>query len=334
MTKDVTIVVPFARNPVWLQTCVASFKEHKSQADILVIDNSIGSRQGIDTRVITETSFGDGVKVIPQYQRYYGNNEIYGTHAAALNMALRMINTKYLFATESDVVCMRDGWLDWYIGRIEEKVAMIGWFWPPPGRRYISPSMTLYDTRVLRLIDEEVMSDKGMNLTWGFAEAAMRGQVDHWKMLMRDRLLGPFNEMRTRGTVPEWNLDKHDTASWLYFRLLFEYKCLEVPGGEIWLKDQIEGSPPTKYQFVGDEEKSAYLIHYQAGTISHDYDVIPITVEWVANYQEWWLRREYRIWEEVVPEFVRRDSINKGLIPSLESELERAMAQIKIGLNR
>ena len=77
MTKYATAVIPYCHTPVWIQICVAAFKEFKNDRDleIMVIDNCTYGR-GETIKAITETALGEGVKVIPQGKqvtdgRYY-----------------------------------------------------------------------------------------------------------------------------------------------------------------------------------------------------------------------------------------------------------------------
>ena len=93
---------------------------------------------------------------------------------------------------------------------------------------------------------------------------------------------------------------------------------------------QAIGAQPTKYQFVGPSEAEAYLLHHGAGTVSHNYEKHLVITEWEALCLEWWLKREYRLWEEVVPEFVRQESLAKGFIPSFDVQLAKAMKSVHI----
>lgn len=168
MTKKFcTCVIPFAYTPVWIQTCIASFKAVKNSldAEIMVIDNSETDRRGLDIRALAETSLGEGVKVIPQGKRFE-DGRYYTSHASALDYAIGFIETPYMFVTESDVTADRDGWLDWFASRLrDEAVAMVGWFWP--GRKYINPSHTLLNMRILRMIEAEVRNNRETTFVWG-----------------------------------------------------------------------------------------------------------------------------------------------------------------------
>lgn len=330
MTNFATIVIPFAYNRLWLQTCIASFKAFKNGpgADIIVIDNAEREdRRGIDVKVLTETSLGEGIRVIPQGYRI-PDGRYYATHGSALNYALGFVETPYIFATESDVTIARDGWLDWYASRIrDDATAMVGWFWP--GRQYINPSQTLLNMKILRMIDAEVRNNKIPIFVWG-KNGENRFQQDHWKWQIESGFMGPFNEIRGFSVDPS-RPDTHDTGSWLYFRLRQQYECAEVPGREIAIPNWQElRCAPTKYQYIGDSEDQAYLFHHSAGTVSHDYEKHLVVVEWQSYCVEWWLRREYRLWEEIVPEFIRKETLSKGLVPPLEKELERALKRIHV----
>jgi hypothetical protein len=331
MNKFATIVIPFAYNRLWLQTCIASFRAFKNSldAEIMVIDNSEGKNRSVDIKVLTETLLGEGIKIIPQGYRM-PDGRLYATHASALNYAMQLIDTPYMFATESDVTIARDGWLDWYASRLrDDAVAMVGWFWP--GRQYINPSQTLLDMKILWMISAEIKNNKGTLFVWG-KNNEHRFRKDHcgWDWQIENGLMGPFNEVRGFSVDAE-RPDTHDTGSWLYFRLRQQYECARVPGEEIPIPNWRElRCAPTKYQYIGDSEDNAYLFHHSAGTVSHDYEKHLVTVEWQSYCVEWWLRREYRLWHEIVPEFIRKQTIDLGLVPPLEQEIQKALRRIHI----
>jgi hypothetical protein len=336
-TKYCSIVVPYAHTPVWIQICVAAFKAFKNDrdADILIVDNCLYGR-GESIKAITETALGEGVTVIPQCKQV-ADGRYYTSHAAGIDYAIPFIKTPYMFSTESDVTPVRDGWLDWYASFVQDEgTAMVGWFWP--ARHYINPSWTLLNMRILRLIEAEVKNNKETTFVKGEGYRE-RFKQEHWESLIKDDLLGPFSEVRgfnngldipggVNHNVPAYG---HDTGSWLYYRLSNQYECVRVPGDEVPMPDyQAIGAQPTKYQFVGPSEAEAYLLHHGAGTVSHNYEKHLIFTEWEALCIEWWLRREYRLWEEIVPEFVRKESLNKGLIPKFEDQLARALKSVHV----
>jgi len=337
MTKYATAVIPYCHTPVWIQICVAAFKEFKNDRDleIMVIDNYTYGR-GETIKAITETALGEGVKVIPQGKQVT-DGRYYTSHASAIDYAVQFIETPYMFATESDVTPVRDGWLDWYASFVQDEgTAMVGWYWPE--RHYINPSWTLLNMRILRMIAEEIRNNRETVFVKGEGYRERFNQ-EHWKDLIEQGMFGPFSEMRgfTNGLdipgginhqVPAYG---HDTGSWLYYRLSNQYECARVPGGTVLIPDwQAIGAPPQDYQFVGPSEAEAYLKHHCAGTVSHNFEKQLIITEWEALCLEWWMKREYRLWEEIVPEFVRKESIAKGLIPKLEDQMAQANRSVHI----
>lgn len=337
MTKFATVVIPYCHTPVWIQTCVAAFKAFKNDRDagILIVDNCLYAR-GESIKAITETSLGEGVTVIPQGKQL-PDGRYYTSHASGVDYAIEFVKTPYMFATESDVTPVRDGWLDWYASFIQdEATAMVGWYWP--NRNYINPSWTLLNMRILRMIDKEIQNNKETILVKGEGYKE-RYKQEHFREMIENGLLGPFGEVRgftnspdipgyVNKNVPGYG---HDTGSWLYYRLSNQYECARVPGGEVPMPDYKElGAQPTKYQYVGPSEEEAYILHHSAGTVSHNYEKHLVFTEWEILCLEWWLRREYRLWEEIVPEFVRKESISKGLIPSMDEQIEKAKRHVHL----
>ena len=337
MRKFATIVIPYLHTPVWIQTCIASFKKFKNERDfdILIVDNSIYGR-GESIKAITETPLGEGVKVILQEKRLPDGRH-YPTHGAGIDYGMQFVETPYIFATESDVTAARDGWLDWYASFVQDEgTAMVGWFWPE--RYYINPSWTLLNMRILRMIDVEIQNNKETIFVKGPGYQE-RFQQEHFKFTIESGLLGPFSEIRgftnhidrpgyVNEQVPWYG---HDTGSWLYYRLSNQYECARVPGGTVQIPDWQEiGAQPTKYQFVGPSEEEAYLFHHSAGSVSHNFEKHLTMCEWESKCLEWWLRREYRLWEEMVPEDIRRESLEKGFIPDFNKQLERALKSIHV----
>ena len=85
--------------------------------------------------------------------------------------------------------------------------------------------------------------------------------------------------------------------------------------------------PDVKLAYYGDSEQDAYIIHYWAGGVSHGFEV-GIIGGWAGKCVEWWLRREHQLWLEVVPEDIRKDSIDKGIVPNFEEELKFALSKV------
>jgi hypothetical protein len=332
MTKYATVVIPFSHTPVWLQTCLASFKAHSNSRDvqIVVIDNSQEDRRGIDTRCITETSLGEGVRIIPQGKRL-PDGRLYATHASALDYAIQFVDTPYMFITETDVTAHRDGWLDWYASRAtDEGVAMVGWYWPV--RRYINPTHTLLNTRILRTIELEVKNNKETVFVSG-RDYHDRFEQAHWKYLIESGLFGPFCEVRGflgNQNTPLWWLCSHDTGSWIYYRLSGQYECPRVPGEEIPILNWKELRCNPQKQYVGESDEGAYLRHHQAGTVSHDFEKHLVMVEWQSYCLEGWIKREYELWEEMVPEHIRKESLDKGYVPRFEDIRDKALRHLHI----
>jgi hypothetical protein len=313
---------------------VASLKSHKNTADfdIIVVDGSVGHSS---IRTITETSLGEGVRVIQANE----DPNLAG-HQIALDRAIDLVDTKYFIAWETDVQVMRDGWLDWMISFVKDDyVAIVGWLWASKGqddwRHYISPAGALYRTSTLKMLKEECLRNKDLAVCYG---KDMSKRVDIAKefphtggKLIPAGIWGPFLEARGFGNVYPFSMNRDywvsEPGNWVYNRCKMQWECIHLPG-ELAVNDDPMGKGiPHKYSYAGPSDAEAYFRHYFAGTVSHNFQkhkIPPFHYELIP----FWLGREYRIWEEVVPEDVRKDTIAKGLVMTYAEECAYAKSQV------
>lgn len=329
--KYATVVIPFGFTPRWGQIVIASLKAHGNAKDFdIILMNNTPERN--DIKAISETSLGENVKIhVPEAPRCRW-------HGGALDEAIGMINTPYMFATETDVTFERDGWLDWYASFMKDDyVAMAGWFWSlgenvPDGRKYINSSATLYNADILGLLQEECQANRDIVHVYG-PHNQSRYEHQLTADMVTNHELGPFSESRGfKQAYPPHPVEDskwwHEPGSWLYNRCSHQWECVKVPGAMV--ESGEAHAPPHKYNYYGDSENTAYVLHHWGGTVSHNFDKHLVSVHWEADCIEWWLRREYRIWSEVVPQHIKRETIDKGFVRNFDAEFALARSRIHI----
>lgn len=337
MAKVASIIIPHAFTNRWTAIAVASLKAHKNNADfdIIVVDNS----QGHDSiKTISETRLGEGVKIVNMPDPNLAGHQI------ALDYCIDLVETPWYVAWETDVKVMRDGWLDWMLSYVKDDgVAIVGWYWKgdpefDDSRHYISPAGALYRTSVLRMLKEECLRNKDLFVCYG---ADMSKRIDIMKeyphtggKLIPMGLWGPFSEARGFGNVYPYSKTRDhwvpEPGNWIYNRCVMQWECIHLPGK---LADSDEEGKrigtPQKYAYIGPSEEESYYRHYWAGTVSHNYQKHKIPPHDGVKLK-WWLTREFNLWEEQVPEDVKKDCINKGLVKTFDEELACGLAQVAV----
>lgn len=331
------VVVPHSRTVKWLQIVVASLKQFKNEAkyDIMVVDNS-PPHDLSSIRAIRETSLGEGV--ILEDNKYFQTR----AHAGALDYALTIIDEKeypYFFSAETDCKALRDGWLDWFYSFVQDEyTAMVGWYWPGGDREYIHTGGCLYNTKILKRIKKQISENDNYMICYGtdlkkrmylgdendikaltaafvpFTEAGK-----HYKGTLDSPYHGPFTEQR--GFQEIWSKKDYkyyqEPGAWPYYRCQVEYQCVRVPGTLVYHENPhvAEGT------WYGDSVKDAWWAHYWAGTVSHNWEVMPIRERWQRLALPYWIEREDRLWRETVPEAICRQTIELGLALDGEDEM-------------
>jgi len=340
--KSATVVIPHALTTKFTQIAVASLKEFSNDHDfdIVVVDNSPGNPS---IRGISETSLGEGVKVL--------ENKYYPIHACALDFVLADCETPYFFATESDAQALKDHWLDRYFEQMrDEHVAMVGWYWigADKDRDYIAPCATLYNTKILKRIQAQIHLNDNNIICYG---TGLKRRYDlaaqhEFEAVVKNRYHGPFSEQRGFQEIWSFRDGKfyQEPGAWCYYRCQIEYECVKVYGvglynenphvadgtwyldtpieegdNKFWIYDPTEKKSQDYKDFV---KKEAYYVHHWGGTVSHNWERFPLIMEWERRALPWWVDREDRIWREVVPESVRRKTLEMGLVKTGEEERE------------
>jgi len=311
--KDATICVPYAYTTKWLQIVLTSLKAFKNdhEFDILVLNNSPDNDS---IKGITETGLSEGVRIVvpPVDSR---------VHARSLDYAIDIVDTPYLFATETDCQALKDNWLDRYFTHVKDQyVAMVGWFWniPNSDRLYINSSATLYNTWILRKLKKETLRNENLMICYGSGLKKRYLMSDHLIKLLKNGDWGCFMEQRGYQEIFHHRDDKNwqEPGAWLYFRAQCEYECIRIPG--IW--ETNENPHVAAATWYGDSKEEAYYLHYWGGTSSHNWEKHTVSVEWELRALPWWIDREDRIWKEVVDEKVRKKTLEMGLVKTGEEE--------------
>ena len=327
--KYATIIIPFGFTPRWGQIVISSLKAFKNDRDFhVVLMNNSPERNDIDA--VAKTSIGEGIEiqVPPPGQRW---------HAGSLEYYIPQLKTPYMFALESDCTVNRDGWLDWYAGFMkDEYVAMAGWYWQErpdfdDERHYINASATLYNSNILKLLNAECLANPDSIICYGL-ENEKRMFHDTTAKRIEEGYIGCFSEFRgfqqLYPVAPKPDKWWQEPGNWLYNRASCQWECVKVPGQIV--RNMEPPCATYKYNFYGESDEEAYARHYWAGTVSHNFDKHLVSVPWEADCIEWWLKREYNLWKQIVPEPVRKLSLDQGYVKKLDEELKYAMSRVHI----
>lgn len=328
--KAATVVIPHAFTSRWTQTAVSSLKQHKNEAsfDIIVVDNS---SHHASIRGITETSVGEGVKVI------LPKDPIRGGHQLALDHAIDFVDTPWFVAWETDVVVHRDGWLDWLLSFVkDEYVAIVGWYWSigsDDNRHYISPAGALYRTSILKNLKQECNNNQDLAVCYGRDMSKRINLATDYPhtagRFIPERNWGPFSECRGFGNVYPFQRAQWvpEPGNWIYNRCVMQWECIHVPG-ELVVNDECpELGLPHKHTYVGQSDAEAYYRHYWAGTVSHNFDKHKIPTHEISK-TKWWLTREYKLWNEIVPEDAQEYVLKNGIARTFDDEYAYALTQV------
>jgi len=327
--KYATVVIPFGYTPRWLQTVISSLKKFKNERDFdIIVMNNTPERP--DIRAILDTPLGEDVQVCvpPASQR---------GHGGALDHAIQMVKTPFMFALESDCVVLRDGWLDWYASFIRDKyTAMAGWFWcageeVDDERHYINSSATLYDNQILRRLRSECRQNPDTIIAYGINNEKRMDHKHSAKKIL-EKEMGPFSETRGYQQVypvcPKPDKWWMEPGAWLYYRASCQWECARVPGDIVYNPPGMQ--PEYQLNYYGDSLEEAYAFHFWGGTVAHNFEKHLVTVPWEAQAMQWWLMREHDQWELWVPEDIRKMSIEKGIVRSLQDELDYAQKRVHV----
>lgn len=138
--KKVSIIFSHWNTFRWTAIAVHQFKKFQFplEWELIIADNSVGHPS---IKVITETSLGEGVKVVqgePDFPSHGRGNEIALGHATG----------SHIFFTESDAFPIQDAWGNEYV-KASASYDLVGPEIPQGSGRYIHPAGSLYDRKIL-----------------------------------------------------------------------------------------------------------------------------------------------------------------------------------------
>lgn len=140
--RKIAILIPHYKSWKWLPIAVNSFKQYpfSIEHEIIVCDGSPGHPS---IRAITETSLGEGVKVVS------GDPEL-PSHGQGLSLAWEQASPgcDWAFTTETDAVALRHGWGEPYI-KASVGSDLIGPHMALAGGKFVHPAGAMYSRRLI-----------------------------------------------------------------------------------------------------------------------------------------------------------------------------------------
>lgn len=202
--KRLVVAIPHSHTWFWTQTCLACLQRHPPSADgyevrVVVVDNSPWSPA---IRGVTDTPLGEDVFVFENYK----SNKF---HASALDCVVDEYTPDLLMALETDVMVLRDGWLQWFVDQLRKTDYAVG-HWHH--EEFVNPSCTLYRGDVLEKMQDWCHDlPEPETLRWGqsfqnaqqIAERRPERDYRSWFGENVEWVRGPFAEKRgwPEGTV-------------------------------------------------------------------------------------------------------------------------------------
>ena len=313
MKPIVTIVIPYAYTVKWLQILLSSLKQyHDDRVELWIMNNTPGEENSL--------AWMDGFTISGKPVKVIKTPHPRDWHAGCVDYALPMIETPYFMMMETDCnVCSPD-WLDHFLNPMlkDDLVAMAGWFWPSGDRDYIGPGATIYNTKIVKAIREEVIRNRAITFCYG--DHLKRRHTLEPRLADDKWLWGPFSE--TRGFHDRVRRDDkwwQEPCAWLYYRCVSQYECVNLPG--IFTQEVYEKMNIASGTFYGAPD-DIYFVHHWGGTVSHNWEKQKVSAPWEHIALPWWIAREDRLWNEIVPEDLRKKTLELGLVKTGQEEMD------------
>lgn len=289
--KKVLIGVPVSHTFFWPGICVSALQRFTTgvsdvEVEIVVVDNSwdwSAAARSVEDRV-----------------RVVQNPKVIKWHGSALDYLIETEEFDYLFAMESDVLILRDGWLSWYLEAAQPKDFAVGaWH----HEQFINPSATLYAREALKKMFAWCWANESDEAHWGPNFEQVR-KVDPNEMAAR----GPFAERRgwAPGTVitPSPSGQLKGPQHYEPGQQLFHWA---VNAGHAYsvlptLTERDEQRQIPIGTYYGPSRGEAYAVHLWAGTRALDLLKHPVEDPCVRDNMSFWLQREAQIWLQYVPQ--------------------------------
>jgi hypothetical protein len=171
-------------------------------------------------------------------------------------------------------------------------------------------------------VRDEVLADKRKTYAYGnFMRRRHTLEPRISEMIDRGQW-GPFSETRGFHNIVIRD-DKfwQEPCAWLYYRLDHEYECVALQG--VFTEEEHKGIHIASGTYYGPGlGGKIYLIHHWGGTVSHNWEKQKVVAPWEITALPWWIEREDRLWREVVPEWLRKKTLDEGLVKTGDEEME------------
>lgn len=291
--KKLSIIAASYKTPIWLATMVAAFKKYpfSIESELIVTDNSPGHPS---IRALTETSLGEGVKIVQ-------GNPDFPSHGHGYDLAYAESDGDWIMCTETDAFPVRHAWGDGYVkSSVDHDI--IGPLVPQSSGPYIHPAGAMYR----RTLIESAKSWQEAHRQWVFVPGAgamlkthpkachvvahqdwlsdqfipgdVQQQIDLWKQA------GPFQEMRSFDPDDSFDTYQHRTqilnfepnngklfynrigyesGQWLaYYAERNGFRVLRCPNEIIWMHGH-EGRQAAESRIFGGG-----MLHCWGGTVT------------------------------------------------------------------
>lgn len=311
--KKISIIIPTFKTWRWTAICINAFKTYGVPVDseIILVDNAPDHPA---IKAITETSLGDGVKVLE------GERD-FPSHGRGYEIALKQATGDCIFCSETDSFPTRHGWFDEYV-KASSEYDFIGPEVPQSSGRYLHPAGALISREVIDAARVWIAAHK----EWKFVPDAgvkIGGSDKPYHVVASDKFLGAllldeslkksialwqrtdvFQEMRCfdedtfdsyskRNGITNWEpvpgKDCYlkigmESGQWLsYYAQSFGFRCLAAPTHIEWMPGHVGGQAAYSTVFGG-------FTHAWCGTSSFCDGIAPDVREFkMKQMNDFWM---------------------------------------------
>jgi len=305
------IIITFAMSHTWLwpQTCLTQLKKFNpgvEDCQIIVVDNA--------------WDWSPAARGLGLFDVTVVNNQRQSKwHGTALDYIIDTFDADYLFTMESDVMVLRDGWLKWYLDKIQgvseegEAACYAVGHWH--GEAFINPSATLYDMNVLKQAQAAFRANKDPMMYWGEDFQKSESIIPHYDKFLED--VGAFSEKR--GFPPGTKMKCGNPTGqlrgpgWYEPAQQLHHWAVENGYGFIVANTiheiDSERQIPIGTFYTDSTIEEANTVHLWGGTRALDILKHPVSDPTVLNNFEYWLEREARYWKMVVDPKIQAETI-------------------------
>ena len=154
--KRIIVAVPHSHTWLWTQICLTGLGRFPPKAEgfeckTILVDNSWEWSPSI--LGVVDTKLNEVASIVR-------NDAPLKLHGSALDSVLRWFECDYLMALETDVLALREGWLQWFVDQMAPDAYAVGAL-REDGDKWLSVSCTLYNASVLRTMDQPFAEKRG-----------------------------------------------------------------------------------------------------------------------------------------------------------------------------